>query len=152
MEAAGLCHNRGIIANIKTNTQNEPLRGLRASLVDSDQRIRFAAAVSLSRLGDDEGIQELIRLSYDKENGRARGEVVRQMGQTGRSRFVPQLIRLAWTESNDLVKREILRSLDELVPPQKRPKGLLEAKDFDAKIDKWVDWSKNQTSMGNRDV
>jgi HEAT repeat protein len=140
VEAAGACNNPTIIDDGDGEEGEPPSRGLRALLTHPQQRIRFACAVSMSQLGDSEGMQELIRMSFH-ESSTVRRQAVTQMGETGRARFVEHLIRLGWTETNAMVKRAILANLDRLTPPVKRPEGLLDAADFDAKIQLWAEWS-----------
>ena len=142
VQAAGHCRNPQIIED-SINPENGTLAGLRSVMTDSDQQLRFAAAVSLSQLGDGQGMQELIRMSYS-QNAKIRIRVVEQMGLTGRSWFIDHMIQLAWTESNDSAKRAILRSLDQLVPMEKRPQGLADEFRFDAKIKIWVTWQQER--------
>lgn len=139
VEAAGACNNPTIIDDMEYEEGEEPLRGMRSLLTHPQQRVAFACAASMSRLGDSEGIQELVRMSYH-ESSTVRRKVVTQMGETGRARFVEHLIRLGWTETNATVKRAILASLDRLTPQEKRPEGLLDSPDFDAKIQLWAEW------------
>ena len=53
--------------------------------------VRFAAAVSLCRLGTPEGMQELVRLSYHA-NPDTREQAVKEMGLSGQTRFVSHLV------------------------------------------------------------
>ena len=139
IRAAGRCHNPIVVGGTEGQGLNGRPPGLQTLLTDSDRRVRFAAAVSMSRLGHPLGLQELERMSLH-QNVKIRDEVVRQMGQTGQSRFVESLIRLAWTESNNTVKRSILESLDLLTTPEQRPAELSRVSGYDAKIEKWVTW------------
>jgi HEAT repeat protein len=152
VEAAGLCRNPIVldglekpvsVLGVEQQAISGPLGGLRSLLSDPDQRVRFAATIGLSHLGDPQGTQELIRMSYEPDPT-IRQQVIEQMGQTGRTLFVEHLIRLAWTESNQSVKRAILSSLNQLIPEENRPVGLADLSGFDAKIRLWVDWERRQ--------
>jgi HEAT repeat protein len=143
VRAAGQCHNPIVIDSRTIGEKRARPRGLRYLLTDPDRQIRFAVAVSLSRLGDEQGMHEMNRLVSDL-NANIREAAVKEMGRTGQTRFVDRLIQLAWTESNDRVKRAILESLIELVPPEKRPPGLYAPSNDDDKIRVWNAWWQQQ--------
>ncbi|MGE3313748.1 MAG: HEAT repeat domain-containing protein [Planctomycetaceae bacterium] len=138
VRALGNCHNPIALDGLPGNESGQR-RGLRELLSSSDKTLQFATVSSMSRLGDPQGMQELVRISYH-QSAQIREEAVRQMGQTGQSRFVGHLISLAWTESQDSVRRSILQSLEQLVPVDKRPAGLAGASGYDSKIRIWAAW------------
>ena len=150
VRAAGLCRNPvvldGRVAYDDANAER-PSSGLRSLLVHNDTRIRMAAAVSMSRLGDEQGMQELMRLSYQNDPI-VRVEIVRQIGETGQSRFIEHLIRLAWTETHHRVKVAILESLDRLVPVQDRPARLATASGEREQIEAWAEWWEDRREPG----
>ena len=83
---------------------------------------RFAALITLARLGDETGAAGLLRWA-EYEAPSERLKAVRAIAGTGRRRFEPELARLAWTERDALVQRELLSALESLVPPAQRPAG-----------------------------
>lgn len=152
VEAAGKCRNPIVLDGLQhpvslqgvtRKDRQGPTGGLRPLLNDPNQRIRFAATISMTRLGDSQGTQEFIRMSFQQEPA-LREQVVEQMGLTGRTLFVEHLIRMGWTESSLPVKRAILRSLDQLVPPEKRPAGPADVTGPDARIKRWSEWWQSQ--------
>ena len=123
IEAAGRCHSPLVLDGVGgDDDESLPTRGLRSLLMHPDQQLRFAVVIAMSRLGDPQGMQEMVRLGYHPESN-IREDVVQAMGESGQSRFIEHLLRLAWTESNDLVKRAILKSLGRLVPAVEHPDG-----------------------------
>ncbi len=140
IRALGKCHNPIALDGLPSEPASPGRRrGLRELLGHPDKPLQFAAMVSMSQLGDPQGMQELMRMSYH-QSAQIREEAVRQMGDTGQTLFVGHLINLAWTESHDTVRRSILDSLDRLVPSDKRPQGLDQAVGHDAKIRLWASW------------
>ncbi|HID21861.1 MAG TPA: hypothetical protein EYP14_05600 [Planctomycetaceae bacterium] len=141
VRAAGLCRNPIVLDGLPHPDSSEAIAsgGLRSLLNHQDARIRLATAVSMSRLGDDQGMQELTRLSYHSD-AQLRIEVIRAIGRTGRARFIEHLVRLAWTEKHPAVKRAILRSLEELTPTEELPRELATATNDDDRIYAWVAW------------
>ncbi|NOX54669.1 MAG: hypothetical protein GXP27_09565 [Planctomycetes bacterium] len=140
-KAAGLCRNPIVLDGVGDHSRESTAGsgGLRSLLNHQDARIRLAAAVSMSQLGDDQGIQELTRLSYHADP-QVRVQVIREIGRTGRARFIEHLVRLAWTEKHPAVKRAILRSLEELTPAEELPPELATATTDDDRIYAWVAW------------
>jgi len=120
-------------------------------LTSPDQELRFAAAVSLCRLGAAEGMQELVRLSYHT-NPRVREQAVKEMGLSGQTRFVEHLVTLGWTEQNDQVRQTILESLNRLVPPENRPPAIGGTTASDAKIKCWVQWLERRNGVPAQNV
>jgi len=139
IRAMGNCHNPIVLDGLAESSGGTRRRGLREYLSHPDKTLQFAAVSSMSRLGDAQGMQELVRMSYH-QSAQSREEAVRQMGLTGQSQFVGHLINLAWTESHDSVRRAILESLDRLVSADKRPAGLSQAASYDDKIRLWAAW------------
>ncbi len=140
MRAAGECHNPIVVEDYVDSSTGERQRGLNALMSDSNTAVQLQAAVSLAKLGQDSGVQELLRRLSDPSPG-GREQVVRLMGSTGQQRFVKHLIRIAWTENSGAVKKSILNSLDQLTLPAERPAGLEQAADYDQKIRVWQDWN-----------
>jgi HEAT repeat protein len=139
VRALGNCGNQIAVRGLPAKDSRHAASNLRSVMAGSDPALRFAAAVSLCRLGATEGVQELVRLSYHSSFN-VREDAVREMGLSGQTRFVDHLITLGWTESNEQVRRMILQSLDRLVPVENRPSGLAETPAVDAKIRRWAQW------------
>jgi hypothetical protein len=139
IQALGNCGNLIAVRGITPDKAHQSSPNLRSLLASSDAGVRFAAAVSLCRLGTPEGLEELTRLSYHP-NSDTREQAVKEMGRSGQTRFVSHLVTLGWTERNAQVRQAILDSLDRLVPEEIRPRGLGEAQAPDAKIKSWVEW------------
>jgi HEAT repeat protein len=139
IRALGNCGNQIAVRGRKPPDGPQRAPNLRSLLTSSDQEIRFAAAVSLCRLGAGEGMQELVRLSYHP-NPSIREQAVKEMGLSGQTRFVRHLVTLGWTEKNDQVRHAILMALDRLVPPENRPAAVGGLTAWDAKIKCWVEW------------
>jgi HEAT repeat protein len=139
IRALGNCGNQIAVRGLKPDKSRNVSPNLRSLLSSSDGGVRFAAAVSLCRLGTPEGMQELVRFSYHA-NPHTREEAVREMGLSGQTRFVAHLVSLGWTERNAQVRQAILDSLDRLVPEENRPRALGETPALDAKIKCWVQW------------
>ncbi len=139
IRALGNCGNLIAVRGITPDKAHKSSPNLRSLLASSDAGVRFAAAVSLCRLGTPEGLEELTRLSYHP-NSDTREQAVKEMGRSGQTRFVSHLVTLGWTERNAQVRQAILDSLDRLVPEEIRPRGLGEAQAPDAKIKSWVEW------------
>jgi HEAT repeat protein len=139
IRALGNCGNQVAVRGVKPDAAHRSSPNLRSLLSSSDAAVRFAAAVSLCRLGTPEGMQELIRLSYHA-NSDTREQAVKEMGLSGQTRFISHLITLGWTERNSQVRTAILESLELLVPEENRPRALGETPAPDAKIKCWVQW------------
>ena len=146
IEAAGRCGNPIILDGIpagpetdKATGERRSIRGLRPLMNDAHHDVRFAAVVSMTRLGDVAAASELERMSADPD-ATVRQTIVDAMGRSGRSRFVAPLIRLGWNESSDRVTRAVLASLNQLVPPEKRPRELLDVSTSHDKINVWANW------------
>lgn len=146
INALGLCHNPIAITGIQNSSQDQTAApSLRALLTHSNARIRFQTVVALSRLGDIEGMQEMVRLSNDPLNS-TRLDAIREMGNSGQTRFVEPMIQSAWTERNHATLKELLSSLQKLVPTAEQPSDLnpLQSHSEQAKI--WMDWWQKQHS------
>lgn len=146
INALGLCHNPIAITGIQNGSQNQdPGPSLRAFLTHSNRRIRFHTVVALSRLGDIEGMRELVRLSNDSLSS-TRIDAIKEMGNSGQTRFVEPLIQLAWTERNHSTLKEILNSLEKLVPNSEQPTELASTKNHSEQAKIWMDWWQKQNS------
>lgn len=140
INAIGHCHNPIAIIGLQNATQDQsPTPSLRSKLTDSNQRIRFEAVVALSRLGDIQGMQELVRLSNDTLNS-VRIDAIREMGSSGQTRFVEPLIQLAWTERNHSTLKEIFKSLEKLVPASEQPAELSPQIKHTEQAKIWMNW------------
>jgi HEAT repeat protein len=148
IRALGNCGNQVAVRGLKPDKAHNASPNLRSLLSNSDGGVRFAAAVSLCRLGTPEGMQELVRLSYHS-NPDTRKQAVEEMGLSGQTRFVSHLVTLGWTERNSQVRQAILESLDRLVPEENRPRSLGETPAPDAKIKCWVEWLQQRGSEGH---
>jgi HEAT repeat protein len=147
IRALGNCGNQVAVRGLKPDKARNASPNLRALLSSSDAGVRFAAAVSLCRLGTPEGTQELVRLSYHSSPD-TRAQAAKEMGLSGQTRFVSHLVSLGWTERNSQVRQAILDSLDRLVPEENRPRALGETPSPDAKIKCWVQWLQQRGSEG----
>jgi HEAT repeat protein len=139
IRALGNCGNQVAIRGLKPANAGQSSPNLRSLLTSSDQEVRFAAAVSLCRLGATEGMDEMVRLSY-QPNPSLRERAVKEMGLSGQTRFVAHLVTLGWTERNEQVRQAILGALERLVPPENRPPAVGGTTAWDAKIRCWVQW------------
>jgi HEAT repeat protein len=148
IRALGNCGNQVAVRGVKPDKAHNASPNLRSLLSSSDGGVRFAAAVSLCRLGTPEGMQELVRLSYHS-NPDTREQAVKEMGLSGQTRFVSHLVTLGWTERNSPVRQAILESLDRLVPEENRPRSLGETQAPDAKIKCWVEWLQQRGGEGS---
>jgi HEAT repeat protein len=151
IRALGNCGNQVAIRGLKPAKAGPSPPNLRALLTSSDQEIRFAAAVSLCRLGTTEGMDELVRLSY-QPNPSLRERAVKEMGLSGQSRFVDHLVTLGWTERNDQVRQAILGALERLVPPENRPPAVGGTTAWDAKMKSWVQWLERRNGSPARNL
>ncbi len=148
IRALGNCGNQVAVRGIQPDKVHHASPNLRSLLSSSDGAVRFAAAVSLCRLGTAEGMQELVRLSYHA-NPDTRAQAVKEMGLSGQTRFVSHLVTLGWTERNTRVRQTILESLDRIVPEENRPRPLGETPTPDAKIKCWVEWLQQRGNDGS---
>ena len=98
-------------------------RGVRNWLNSPQTALRLEVAACMSRFGDQQAMQELIRLGLD-ENWLVRQRAIQEMGASGQTRFIEALIRVGWTESSIAVQRTTLDSLARLVPEAERPPNL----------------------------
>jgi HEAT repeat protein len=151
VRALGNCGNQVAVRGLKPSEGRRTSPNLRSLLTSPDQELRFAAAVSLCRLGAAEGMQELVRLSYHS-NPRVREQAVKEMGLSGQTRFVEHLVTLGWTEQNDQVRQTILESLNRLVPPENRPPAIGGTTASDAKIKCWVQWLERRNGVPAQNV
>jgi HEAT repeat protein len=116
--------------------------GLRSLLTQADAQLRWEAVVAMSRLGDPQGAQELIRRMYDS-HPRQREQAVQAMGQTGQTRFIEPLLRSLWTETDRGVQLAMLKALEQLVPRDEHP-GLAPGSSIGDKINVWARWWEQQ--------
>jgi HEAT repeat protein len=138
IRAAGECGNPVVLDGLQDQSA-ETAKGLRPLLAQTQGATRFAVIRSMSRLGDHQAMQELVRMSFDA-NPATRLDVVRAMGDTGHSRFVEPLVRLAWTEPDHHVRQGAVAALERLVPVNQRPAGLANAKSLAETVSLWNDW------------
>ena len=144
INALGHCHNPiAIVGIINSSPDQSPGPSLRSLMTHSNQRIRFETIAALSRLGDVEGMQEMVRLTSDKLNS-TRINAVREMGDSRQTRFVEPLVQLAWTERNHLTLKEILSSLQKLVPVSEQPANLNPQMKHSEQAKTWMDWWQTQ--------
>lgn len=140
VSAVGQCHNPLVLSPPSAGQPGDsPPIGLRQLLSHPDSRLRFAAIVAASRLGDRAAMEQLTALSRS-EDAAVREDAIRAMGESGQSRFVGEIVRLAWTEPSDAVQRAMLDSLNQLIPSGERPLGLADGGSYDDKIILWVRW------------
>lgn len=147
--AAGKCRNPIVLDGLPPSASQAGLRGLRPLLTETRGQLQFAVVASMSRLGDQQAMQELTRQAMD-DNSTARLDVVQTMGETGQTRFVEPLIRLAWTEPNPHVRQAALGNLKKLVPPAEQPPGLPNAKSVPEAVEIWVGWWEDRKRQRSR--
>lgn len=138
IRAAGACGNPVVLDGLPGQSEKAG-RGLRPLLSELQGPARFAVIQSMSRLGDQQAMEELTRLSFDV-NPATRLDVVRTMGDTTQSRFVEPLIRLAWTEPDHHVRQGAVAALSKIVPADRHPAGLTRAKSLAEMVTLWNDW------------
>lgn len=143
--AAGRCRNPLVLDGGRVGQEARVLPGLRQLLHTTQGELRYQTTLSMASLGDDEAVQELIRLGYDA-NPIQRLEVARAMGQTGQTRFIEPLIRLGWTEQNPNVRNAVVKSLEWLVPVENRPVVKDHAHNLQQTIEIWAAWWEDQAS------
>jgi HEAT repeat protein len=161
IRAAGRCGHPGVLvgrpavvekdADGRFRETTSRQLGLRDLRHDLNHQVRFETAVAMSFLGDPEGMQQMMRYTSSPDV-RVRRTAVQEIGLTGRSWFVEPLIDLAWTELNhgdDVLEREILASLDRLVAPINRPKGLARSASIPERIRGWAAWRESQAPPGD---
>ncbi|WP_197998895.1 HEAT repeat domain-containing protein [Gimesia aquarii] len=147
INAIGQCHNPIAITGTQNSSpEHGPGPSLRSLLTHSNQRIRFQTVVALSRLGNVQGMQELVRLSNHTLIS-MRTDAIREMGNSRQTRFVEPLIQSAWTERNHIVMKEILISLEKLVPPSEQPAELSSSKKHSEQAEIWMNWWQSQHSQ-----
>lgn len=139
VQVLGACGNPAALDGYRDDEQSI---GLRPLLASSDNELRWATVLAMSKLGDPQAAQELIRQSYDP-HPRQREQAVVAMGETGQRRFLEHLLRRSWTESDRGVQAAILKSLELLVPPAERP-GLAADAPIGDKIRSWAEWWERQ--------
>jgi HEAT repeat protein len=137
--AAGKCRNPIVLDGLKADGEQAAFRGLRPLLTESQGQLQLAVVAAMSRLGDPQAMQELVRLALDGTLT-SRLEIVQTMGDTGQTRFVEPLIRLAWTEQNHHVRQGALASLQKLVPSIERPPRLVQARNVAEAVEIWASW------------
>jgi HEAT repeat protein len=137
--AAGKCRNPIVLDGVPPTGGQGGLRGLRPLLVEAQGQLQFAAVASMSRLGDPQAMQELVRQALDC-NSASRLDVVQTMGETGQTRFVEPLIRLAWTEPHHHVRQAALANLLKLVPRAEQPQSLSKARTVPEAVEIWAAW------------
>jgi hypothetical protein len=148
VQAAGRCSHPLLLDG--TPSGAVPLPGLRPLLTHADERLRTAAAISMSRLGDPQAMQELVRLSF-QSTAAVREQAVAAMGVSGQTRFIEHLVRLGWTEPNAGVQRAILTSLEQLTPAHERPAELAAHPASDARLRIWMAWWQQRQGEARRD-
>lgn len=145
---AGLCQNPMLLDGLPAAGDTPAAPGLRGLITTKDAELQEAVIVSLAQLGDEAGIQELVRRCHAPEPSR-RLAAVQAMARTGRPQFLEPLIQLAWTESTPQVRREMLAALTALAPPDDRPAAIrpLEPGDprsesalADEQLHAWAEW------------
>ncbi|WP_197992980.1 HEAT repeat domain-containing protein [Gimesia aquarii] len=147
INAIGQCHNPIAITGIQNSSAElDSGPSLRSLLTHSNQRIRFQTVAALSRLGDVQGMQELVRLSNNTLNS-IRTDAIQEMGNSGQTRFVEPLIQLAWTERNHIIMKEILISLKKLVPPSEQPADLSSSIKHSEQAEIWMNWWQSHHSQ-----
>ena len=137
--AAGKCRNPIALDGLPVADGQGGPKGLRPLLREPRGPLHFAVVVSMSRIGDAQAMDELIRLSFDA-SPTVQTDIVRAMGETGQTRFVEPLIRLAWTEKHYNVKSAAAMALRQLVPADEHPAGLKEAQTLEQMVLLWVSW------------
>lgn len=143
VRASGACHNPLVLDGTPALNGIAAQPGLRALMVNPDLRLRQAAIEAMARLGDEQGMNELMRLGYS-DSPDTREQAARAMGESGQTRFVEPLVRMGWTESHGPVRKAALVALEELVPPENRPPQLGGVTSEDGKIRTWSAWQQQR--------
>ena len=115
-------------------------RGLRTLYDQATGELRFAVALSMSRLGDRPATQELMLLTRaHRIDDRLRA--VRAIGESGQSAvYVPHLIELLEVEPQQQIRSAVLQSLLMLVPENEQPQGLKLMINQKKKSEVWRRW------------
>lgn len=145
VRASGACHHPVVLDGIPPQNGAAAQPGLRSLLTSSDARLREAAVEAMARLGDEQGMNELVRLGFS-DSPDVRERAARAMGNSGQTRFVESLIRIGWTESHGPVRKSALKALEDLVPPENRPPQLGTLTAEDGKIRAWSAWWQRQNA------
>jgi HEAT repeat protein len=135
MRAAARCRNPIVLDGPPGTVDG----GVRALLRSPQVALRVEAASCMSCFGDEEALQEVIRLSHDA-SWKIRQQAMQAMGQSGQARFVDALISAAWTETDPNVKNAAVQSLNQLVPASDRPPELAGGIGYDRAIEVWAAW------------
>jgi HEAT repeat protein len=115
-------------------------------------QLRVKVSACLCRFGDQQGVDELIRLARDGDWS-IRHQAIEAMGLSGQTRFVETLAQLGWTEKQPSVQRVLLQSLDQLVPAGQRPNELRENLTTDRQLEAWAAWwNRQQANKGVQTV
>jgi HEAT repeat protein len=139
VQVLGMCGNPAALDGYRDDPQ---AFGLRQLLSDAGAELRWETVLAMSRLGDAQAAQELVRQSYDP-HPRQREQAVLAMGESGQRRFVEHLLRRSWTETDHGVQAAMVQSLEQLVPPADRP-GLAADAPISDKIKGWAEWRERQ--------
>jgi len=126
--------------------------GVRSLLTTNHPPLRVKVCACLCRFGDQQGVNELLRLARDGD-WNIRYQAIEAMGMSGQTRFVESLVQLGWTEKQPSVQRVLLQSLEQLVPPSQRPGELQGNLTTDRQLEAWVGWwNRRQAVMGVQTV
>lgn len=148
VEAAMRCGNPVVLDGLT----GQGSTGVRSLLMTPHPQLRVKVSACLCRFGDQQGVDELIRLAKDGDWS-IRYQAIEAMGLSGQTRFVESLVQLGWTEKQPSVQRVLLQSLDQLVPAGQRPNELRENLTTDRQLEAWVAWwNRQQANKGVQTV
>ena len=109
IEAAGRCGQPSL-----RTTQGEAL-GLRDLRSDASRSVRQAVTTALFRLGDDDAVQELLRLLHEPDRSRQL-EAAAVLRESPPQAIGPAVVSIAWTERDARVRAALLELLAALDP------------------------------------
>ena len=135
--ACGYCQNPLVIDGFKDG-QNGQQTGLRSLLGTVNRETELLVIAGLARLGDEQGINELLKLSYSPD-ANTRREVVHIIGELQKQELVEHLIRIGWTEPAADVRLAVLDALRKTVPENRQPK-MIASDSSKRKLEIWSDW------------
>ena len=140
VQAAGHCGHPALLEDIHGRDGIGVHRGLRTLYDQATGDLRFAVALSMSRLGDRRGAQELMLLTR-AQRSRDRLQAVQAIGESGQPAvYVPDLIGLLEVEPQQQVRTAVLQSLGKLVPENEQPQELELIINQKKKADVWRRW------------
>ncbi len=135
--ACGYCRNPLVIDGFQ-ESQNSRQGGLRSLLGTVNRETELLVIAGLARLVDEQGRNELLKLSYSADTN-TRRQVVQIMGELQDQRLIEHLIRIGWTEPAADVRLAVLDALKKTVPRDQQPK-ILASDSTEQQMQIWSEW------------